>query len=473
MALIIGEGAEQPAAGRAKCLEAKESRNGIYGPSVQIDPLFPYYQNRSPESVAEEIDAAGYKIARYFVVNESKIDEELLRALRERGIFVWAMTLGNGTFSTEGYPDGWREWRMKLLKPVQDGYERFSYFSEPYARWKTEAVHRLLTRYPFDGFEVAEPYLPEWDGIRRGVYGDVGPLAEAVFRKQYGYEMPDFANPRSPRFYKNNPELYALWVRFRVEAVNGFVDRLVNGSGGARDARPDIAVATWSLAVNAGPDSVGRLKEMQGLDAPSLIAKVKPDLHMLQTHWPDWTKAALAPDYARGYEPFVRDIRRLHPLLPLAVQADIGSGRGMIKGRKWLSGFHQTARELGYASWTAYEFHIAGTMYETKPFPFRAVRLSDRELMLSFNKRIDPESCRARRERFGVYERGAHRFVPVEIARVDGNRLYVRSSAFPQGAFELALPPGIKDTPSLWLYKDFKANETTAGMRIAVPGMGR
>ncbi|MEF3301997.1 N-acyl-D-glucosamine 2-epimerase [Paenibacillus sp. GYB003] len=450
-------------------MRMSNKERGVFGPSIQFDPLFPYYADRSPDSVAEEIQSAGYSIVRYFIVSEKNVKGELIEAFRSRGMFVWALVLGNGTFSTEGYPDDWPDWQMGLLKPCDDGYKRFSYFSERYVAWKKRAIADVLSNYRFDGIEIAEPYFPEWDGIRRGVYGDVGPLAAKAFKRAYGMEMPDFVNRRSPNYYKTNKAGYDAWVRFRVEAVNGFLDEMINGSGGARSVRPDIAVATWSLAVDAGADSVERLREMQGLDAPAMIARVRPDLHVLQTHWPDWTKPSLPGDYVRRYEPFVRTIRRAFPDIPLAVQADIGSARNMVKGREWLHVFHQTARSLRYSSWTAYEFHIGGTMYETAPFPFYGTRLSGSELLIGFNKRIDPDSCRKLADRFGIHERGEYRRARTESIRVDGNRLYLRAERLPDGPFELDIP-AIRDTPALWLFPERPPNEVAAGTRIAFPG---
>lgn len=249
------------------------------GRSIQVDPTFPYYRGRSAASVAEEIQLAGYDIVHYFVVNEQRVNHSLIEALQSYGIGVWAMVLGNGTFSTDKYPAEWPSWQMGMVKPVNDGYTRLSPFSEGYRRWKKAAVAELVYRYPFDGIEIAEPYFPEWDGIRRGVYGDVGPLAAKAFRSYCGCDMPEFADTDSPRYYKKTPDVYERWVAFRVEAVNGFVDELINGSGGARSVRPDIAVATWSLAVRGGERSVALLRELQGLEASSMIAKVKPDVH--------------------------------------------------------------------------------------------------------------------------------------------------------------------------------------------------
>lgn len=443
--------------------------DGLAGRSIQVDPLFPYYEGRSPDSVAEEIELAGYSVVHYFVVNERQVQGELIEAFRKRGMFVWAMVLGNGSFSTEGYPSRWPNWQMELLKPCNDGYTRFSYFNEEFVEWKTETIARLLVDYPFDGIEIAEPYFPEWNGLDSGVYGDVGPLAQQAFRRKYGEQMPDFVRKSSPRYYKKIPAVYRKWVQFRIDAVNGFVDRVINGPGGARSKRPDIAVATWTLAVNAGPRSLERLREMQGNDAASMIAAVRPDLHVLQTHWPDWGNPRLRADYVRGYAPFVRDIRKSHPDLPLAVQADIGSSRNMIRSRDWIETFAATAEKEGYAAWTAYEYHIGGPIYEERPAPVQATRIGAHEAMISFNKRIAAEEERLAREFVGFRSEGVHHFAPIEAVRVDGNRLYVRSEQFPPGAFELRVPGRIRDTPKRWLYPDFPANEMEPGATVRVP----
>lgn len=449
-------------------MNTNDRSDGIHGASIQVDPLFPYYAARSADSVAEEIEGAGYKIVHYFVVNERKINGELIRAFRARGMFVWALVLGNGTFSTDAYPEDWPNWQMGLLRPCEDGYTRLSYFSEHFVKWKKQELAELVQRYPFDGIEIAEPYFPEWDGIHRGVYGDVGPLAQAAFQREYGMEMPDFVNTGSLRHYKRDVSRYRAWVQFRIKAVNRFVQEMIDGEGGARTVRPELKVATWSLAVDDGNGSADRLREWQGLDAASMIEAVRPDMHVLQTHWPDWSKDVLAPDYIRSYAPFVQEIRHAHPDLPIIVQADIGSARNMVRSRSWLSAFISSVTDFGYAGWTAYEYHIGGYMYESRPFPIGAVRLNEWEAIVSFNKRIDPASCRKYIDHFGVYDEDGFRFARIEAFRVDGSRLYLRSVRFPRSSFELTIPR-IQDTPELWLLKDSAANEAASGSHIRIP----
>lgn len=450
-------------------LKGRSAEPGLSGPSIQIDPLFPYYQQRSTESIAEEIHLGGYSTVHYFVVNEHVVDQPLIEAFHRRGMKVWAMVIGNGTFSTDRFPDDWPSWQMKLLKDTHDGFIRLSPFSKGYVQWKKSAMARLVTEYPFDGIEIAEPYFPEWGGIERGVYGDVGPLAQAAFRVRYGIDMPDFINPEAPNYYAKAKSTYHKWVHFRVEAVNGFINEMINGESGVREARPDIKVATWSLAIDAGPDSMARLREEQGLDAPSMIALVRPDIHFLQTHWPDWSRGNLPADYVKKYQPFMDAIRSRFPDLPLAVQADIGSGKNMIRDQQWLDQFEATVWELGLASWTAYEYHIGGYMYEARPVPAKVTRRSKSELVLSFNKRIDENSV-IRDDIFTVWDKGRKVGAVWKTIEVDGNRIILNSEQLPDTSFEMELNL-IKDTPDRWLYKDAKANTVPAGLKIIVPGV--
>ncbi|MWV46958.1 N-acyl-D-glucosamine 2-epimerase [Paenibacillus sp. HJL G12] len=440
----------------------------LEGPSIQIDPLFPYYQNRSADSIAEELQLAGYRTVHYFVVNESQVNAELIDSFHHRGMAVWALVIGNGTFSTSHLPPEWPTWKMGLLKELNDGFERFSPFSKEYVQWKKEAVSRMLREYPFDGIEIAEPYFPEWDGIRRGVYGDIGIAAEQAFLEKYGLPVPEFLNRFAAHYYKKTPDAYAKWIDFRVDAVNALIDEIINGSGGAREARQDILVATWSLAVDGGAVSTLRLKEWQGLDAISMIGRVKPDLHVLQTHWPDWMKRNLKADYPGSYESFAAPIRAAFPELPLGIQADVGSRANMVKDRGWLNRFQNTVYDLGYQTWTAYEYHLGGYMYQEPPVPLAASIQGETEVVVSFNKRLDPDSTGGIVTGGQDIDEAGKEAIRMVESIVDGNRLWLRFNRLPEiRPFDIEIGHA-KDTPSLWHVKGKRANETPSGTRISV-----
>lgn len=447
-----------------------QKQAALSGPTIQLDPTFPYYQNRSVDSIADEIVQNGFKAVHYFVVNENNVNRELIDAFHERGIPVWALVLGNGSYSVAGFPADWPEWQMQLLKPLNDGYYRFSPHSEKYVAWKKQALANLVTDYPFDGIEVAEPYFPEWNGIERGVYGDVGPLAQAGFKKQYGLDIPNFLDPASPNYFKTNHDLYQKWINFRVDTVNSFLNELINGKGGVRDVRKHILVATWSLAIDAGPDSVDLLREYQGLDAAKMISAVKPDIHFLQTHWPDWLKSQddLPGDYIKNYQNFVDQIHSVHPNIPLGVQADIGSATFMVKDRSWFNLFGKTAQDLGYSSWTAYEYHLGKYIYEEAPVPTHVERTSKDHVIISFQKRVDEASAKLPGSLQIITETGNISVDP-QVITVDGNRIIIQSDQLPKKEFKLYIT-NVTDTPQYWLYnKTLPANSVPDDLVIDIP----
>jgi hypothetical protein len=437
----------------------------LLGSTIQIDPSFPYYRNRSEASIAEEIELAGYRVVRYFVTDETNVNAKLVDAFHRRGISVWAMTLGNGMYTTAHLPADWPDWQMVLLKPIDDGFYRFSMFSDKYARWKKAALAKLVRDIPFDGLEIAEPYFPEWNGLSNGVYGDIGPYARAAFRKRNGTDIPDFKHKSSSMYYKTNKAVYRAWVDFRVDAVNCFLNELINGAGGVRDSRPGTAIATWSLALK-GSDALDKLKEYQGIDAVEMISRVRPDLHFLQTHWPDWMKPYLKPNYFTDYKPFVDRIRAVHPNIPLGIQADIGSKRSIRRSREWLDRFNQTAKELRYATWTAYEYHIGKYMYSEKPAPLRSRRIDNRLIELIFNKVIDPSSA-AQPGSFRFLANGSDTIMEARCVRVDGNRAEISSEHFPESSFSIHVS-NVQDTPSLWLLQGEKPNTVAEDTAIEV-----
>ncbi|TDF99674.1 N-acyl-D-glucosamine 2-epimerase [Paenibacillus piri] len=432
----------------------------LLGSSIQIDPTFAYYRGRSASSIADELELAGYRVIHYFVTDETKVDGELIGHFRQRGLAVWAMVLGNGTYTTGHLPKDWPEWQMTLLKPVHDGYFRLSPFSYRYVAWKKQALAKLVRTYPFDGLEVAEPYFPEWNGLSNGVYGDVGPYARAAFKQRYGSDIPDFKHRSSPNYYKNNPILYRQWIEFRVGAVNRFLFELINGEGGVRQANPDIRIATWSLGVHAGPDSVEKLREFQGLDAAAMISTVRPDVHFIQTHWPDWMRPMLKADYCKYYEPFVAKIRELHPHIPLGVQADIGSLKRMRRSRKWLDDFASTAGKLGYATWTAYEYHLGKYMYDEPPRPVDSERIGADRLLVRFQKRVDVPQGEPSAGMFQIVQDGKiDTERPVEVIETGGGNVLLYCRRFPKSPFQLFIN-NVKDTPGLLLFPGDRANET-------------
>lgn len=441
---------------------------GIDGPSIQLDPGFAYYQNRSAQSIADEMVQRGYETVRIFVTNELEVRAEVVAALQDRGIFVWALVLGNGSYSVAGWPDEHDDWLMELISPVDDGYYRFSPFSEGYVDFKKARLVDLVTTVQFDGLEIAESYLPDWDAIDRGYYGDVSEHAQAAFAAAYPQfgEIPNFDDPESPRYYQTDLDRYDAWVEFRVDGVNAYQDEIVNGAGGIRDVRPDIKVATWSLGVmvEPGQDPVAMQREFQGLDGAAMISAVQPDLHVIQTNWPDWIRADLAPDYIEAYQPFIDQIRAEHPDIPLGVQADIGSQVQNQQSQAWLDAFAATSRDLGFATWTAYEYHIGDYIYTDPPRAVSASCIAG-TVRVSFDKRVDLASAR-QPGAFTVTD-GTHTQTGTHVS-VDGNIAQFRVENRPADGAVVSVA-GVTDTPPLRLRnQDATPNAVAPGESVTL-----
>lgn len=437
---------------------ATGNSDALQGASIQIDPTFPYYQNRSAQSIADELQWAGYRNVHYFVTQEDRVDVALVETLKKNRMHVWAMVLGNGTYNTTHLPDNWPSWSMELLKPIQDGYYRLSPYSEEFVQWKKESISNMVRNISFDGLEVAEPYFPEWNGFVSGAYGDIGPNAQAAFKQKYDLPIPEFKDSHSPLYYLKNRELYSKWIKFRINGVNDYLYEIFRGVDGAKQVRSDLLISTWSLAVTGGLKSMTLLRELQGLDAVSMIERVKPDIHFFQTHWPDWTRRWLPADYLKQYSSFLQSVRDKFPTLPIGVQTDIGSLAPMRRDDKWLSKFAALSQELGYATWTGYEFHIGKSMYSRPPQPMIAERTGKDEVTIQFNKRIQIAKPPLL---VNIYLSNTRSPSPllVDSAKVDGNQLILKSNELPYGSVELEFQT-ITDTPDLWLQRNHKANNS-------------
>src|SRR5690606_17756349 len=140
----------RPAPSRTRTHEKR--RPSLLGPAIHVDPHFAYYGGRSAESIAEEIELAGYRVVHLLVVNELRVDGELIRALKRRDSSVWAVVFGNGTYSTRGRPPDWPDWRMALHSDGPGiGYTFLAHLGAEYRAWKEAAAASLVADHPADG----------------------------------------------------------------------------------------------------------------------------------------------------------------------------------------------------------------------------------------------------------------------------------------------------------------------------------
>jgi len=439
----------------AAALAAGNSRTTgppLFGASVEVDPGFGYYQDRSPESIAAEIRANGYRTVHYVVTADSGVDPALIRAYHRESIGVWYSTFGNGTYTTKDLPAGWQSWKMVtrsdlLGKPLDDGYTRLCLNNSAYRSWKKKQIAGVLRAHPFDGVEIMEPHWPEYPGVESPAYACFCDSCKSAFAHMFPTEtgLPDIVHPDSPRSPARNPALWKHWLEFRHRTLTAFLNDLVNGPGGIRAVAPRVKVCTWTLALS-GNNGLRRVREDSGEDAAEIARIVRPDLHCFQTHWPDWTRPDLPPDYVNAYRPFVAEIRAAAPNLPLMIQADIGSQKQNRQSREWIHGFERACAALSVGSTTLYEYFIGGYMYDEPP-RIAEVRAVPGTIRVRFTKRVDPAVA-------GKTERYALTPGRVLSAKVDGSVVTLTAEGLEAGSAHVLTVTEIPDTPSLRLFDD-------------------
>lgn len=428
--------------------------------SITVSPGFAYYKDRSPESIVEEITANGYDDVRLVSTNNSEVDDALLKAFKARGVKVWCMTFCNGVYPPADLPEGWKLWEMKRKKPANpDGFISFCFNNPEYRKWKKASLTKILHDHAFYGLDLAEPFLPAYMGPDSEIYGCICDQCAAAFKKMYpGVSgLPDFTDPKSPHYWKTDKTLYEKWVGFRVSSVVNYIDELVNGKDGIREKCPDVKVATWSLGLDT-PDQIAKLREWEAIDAAATVKRVRPDMHMIQTDWPDWMKSDLSPKYPLKYKPIVDSIRAVSPTLPIMLQADIGSKVNMRRSRAWIEDMEKCAKELGCTSATSYEYHLGECIYTEPPAVVKA-ESEEGGIKLIFNKRLDSVSA----TNIGNYALSSGR---VDYAKVDGNIVHLSISGA-EGKPEVTVS-GISDDETRRFHHDKPACTMADTQRVKV-----
>jgi hypothetical protein len=435
----------------ADCSSVEQRREALLkARTVQVDTGFPYYQNRSDESIASEIELNGYKGVYLFVFNENGVRPGLIKALQDRGMPVAGMFFASGVYaSPDVKPADLERWKMKFTTNDLSQYTFYSYVHKDYCEHLKKMVVSALSKYPFDGFTFAEVMYPIFDGPTRPkvLYGDISEGFQKEFKKDTGNkDFPDFNNPQSPNYFLRNTKLYNDLVKYRIKTVNDFYSEVVNGKGGIREKCPGVLVASWSLAVSI-PKAVERLAEWEGDDASLMIKAVKPDLHFLQTHAPDWTNPELKADYVKSYRPFLEQIRATDKNLKIGLQADIGSQDAMRKDPNWMRGFYKACGEEKISTTTCYELHIRWQVYESVPSLKKAAAQKDGSIKLYFDKRIASSNADLLKGR-AIEDTKGNKY-EITVAKVDGNILEIGVNKAITAGKEIIIPiGGICDDPS-------------------------
>jgi hypothetical protein len=260
--------------------------------------------------------------------------------------------------------------------------------------------------------------------------------------------FPDILNDSSPDSAEHNPDLWRKWCRFRTASLTDFLNDLVNGRGGVREGAPGKKVCVWTLALDE-PNGVQRVMDDSGEDCTEIARVVKPDVFCLQTHWPDWVKPELQPDYVKAYKPFIDAVRAGNPKMPLMIQADTGSNKGNRRSWAWIEAFEKACKTIGVESTVFYEYAIGLYMYTDPPRIAEAAWRGD-GIRLLFDKRPDADEAGD----VGKYSLSAGR---VTAAAADGTLITLTVAGVKPGAKVTVTAKGISDDPGFRIFDDHPA----------------
>jgi hypothetical protein len=345
--------------------------SSLTGKCTQLDPAFAYFQNRSLDSIAEELEVRGYKSVSMTSSGGGKFP--LADVLASHGINVRLLIVPmNGMYDT---PPELRlevaKWKMVHKDPNFDAFAYFCLNSSGLRTYKQKQfVDTLLENPAFTAVDLAEPQIPAWTGPDDPAYGCLCDTCRKIFLSMHPAEtdIPNFTDPSSPRYWKEGKALYNKWVDFRVHSVADFLDFIVNGRDGIRERCPNVKVITWTLGCRAvGGDVVGIEREWQAMDAAAVISKVKPDAHSIQTDWPDWVMPSLPADYVKKYAPYLKSIRSVNSSIPVTFQTDSGSNTDMHRSFAWLDELDKCAKQVGYTQTLNYQYHLESDFYTKSP----------------------------------------------------------------------------------------------------------
>lgn len=420
--------------------------------AAHIDPLFGYYANRSPESIAWELSVNNYNAAYCFAVTPAACSHELNRALRERGISSVLIAFPSWIYLSDAdmdryLPPQWRDWLMEFTNPGSKQWKFISYIYPEYTEWYAGYLAGLVADYNYDGVGLIEVMYPVYDGLSKNPpeFGDISEGFRQAFERATGCKkLPDFTDPASPEYYKNNPGLLDKFLSFRTESITRFYTSVM---AEVRRRNPGVKIISWALGVSES-GGAEKIRFYNGSDTYSLVKSVQPDIHIIQTHWPDWTNPHLPPDYVKHYQPFIEAARAACPGVKVGVQSDYGSLPQMRRNLEWVKA-HRTACSELLDNFLVYEFSLRDEVYSEAP-ELRTAFADDSPGMITlvFDQRL-ALSCGTLMT--GRIIKGAADYA-VLSASVDGNLLKLTLSASPSPGERLTVPVGgISDDPAFRL----------------------
>lgn len=335
---------------------------GLAGPSISIDPLFQFYQEREWEETARLVQGEGYTNA-VIVLTRVLPDAEhrrIVGAFHHAGLKCSLRI--NPPTDFEAYEEH-PEWRQRMI----DGSSRHDWRvylcpnEEEFADYYCSKVARVLQTAAYDALLISELWFEVWGGPypgnpSRGKYACLCDACARAFEERAGIHPRGLFDESSPSYFEKpcNAPLYQAWCDFRVESINALGRRITEA---AREARPGLSIGYMYLSDCAVEP--GKTREYQAQDLEGALAATGAEIAVIQDAWQDWTQQALSPDFVRAYaEAYLRRARTGHRDRVVQVHADVGSLSFMRRSGLWMRRLSAEARLSGFDSPMYYEFSL-------------------------------------------------------------------------------------------------------------------
>lgn len=341
---------------------------GVYGPSVALDPGFPYYRQQPWADAMRKIHDSGFTAVQVVDTGSTATSVDDLRRIAEaaRGANLVPVYRVFPATDFQAYCEH-PEWRQKMLGRDDARHDWRVYLcpNQPeFVKFQSERVQRMMREAGYDHFQMAEPWFEQWGGPAdehgqpRAAYACVCDRCEAKFRGIAGVTARDMLTSTGSRWYWRRPEneaLYGRWIDFRVQSIVELAESLMRT---ARKAKPQCTVNLMYLS-DARVEK-DRVREYQGVDLDRLVRELKPDIVTIQDAWQDWTRANLSPRFVADYgAAYVQRIRRLNPDVVVMSHADIGSLPASKRSAQWIRDFSQATLDAGMDAPSFYEWSVS------------------------------------------------------------------------------------------------------------------
>jgi len=152
-----------------------------------------------------------------------------------------------------------------------------------------EVFKEFLTKYDWDGVDLAELYFEAGNGPRDPrLLTPMHPSARDEFRRRCGFDPALLLDPLSANYWKKNPNAWKMFEDYRVDAITRFHEEFLNMIGDVQKDKPHFDVVVTAMDNLGNPE----LRPNHGVDVKGIIELQHRHKFTLQVEDPEseWSK---------------------------------------------------------------------------------------------------------------------------------------------------------------------------------------